>query len=232
MDKHTSKAYEQDLERLREDILRMGGLCEDAIERAMEALTGRDAELARATIERDQRINRLEVEIDEQCVALLALRQPAGSDLRLIITGLKISTDLERIGDLSVNLCERVLELLEAPPLKPLIDLPRMARIAMGMVHDSLDAYVRHDTALANSVCLRDDEVDDLNDQIFRELLTYMMENPGHISRALALSSVARYLERIADHAGNIAQMVIYLVKGQDIRHAYGMNPCPPEEEK
>ena len=219
MEKHTSKAYEQDLEKLREKILRMGGLCEDAIERAMEALTERNAALARATIERDHLINRLEVEIDEQCIELLALRQPAGSDLRLIITGLKISTDLERIGDLSVNLCERVLELLQSVPLKPLIDIPHMAKLSIAMVHDSLDAYVRRDTQLAESVCARDDEVDDLNDQIFRELLTYMMENPANISRALALSMVARYLERIADHANNISQMVIYLVKGKDIRH-------------
>jgi phosphate transport system protein len=219
MEKHTSKAYEQDLEKLREKILRMGGLCEDAIERSMEALIERNADLATATIKRDHLINKLEVEIDEQCIELLALRQPAGSDLRLIITGLKISTDLERIGDLSVNLCERVLDLLQSPPLKPLIDLPRMARLSIAMVHDSLDAYVRRDTSLAESVCARDDEVDELNDQIFRELLTYMLENPGNISRALSLSMVARYLERIADHASNISQMVIYLVKGKDIRH-------------
>jgi phosphate transport system protein len=185
----------------------------------MKALIDRDADLARRTIERDHLINRMEVEIDEQCIELLALRQPAGSDLRLIITGLKISTDLERIGDLSVNLCERVLELLEAPPLKPLIDLPRMADKAMGMVRDSLDAYVRGDAALAEEVCLRDDGVDDLNDQIFRELLTYMLQDPANIPRALGLSMVGRYLERIADHATNISQMVIYLVRGKDIRH-------------
>ncbi len=219
MDKHTSRAYEQDLEKLREKILRMGGLCEDAIERAMEALIERNADMARATIEKDHLINTLEVEIDEQCIELLALRQPVGSDLRLITTGLKISTDLERIGDLSVNLCERVLDLLQSPPLKPLIDLPRMARMSIAMVHDSLNAYVRRDTELAESVCRRDDEVDDLNEQIFRELLTYMMENPQNISRALSLSMIARYLERIADHANNISQMVIYLVKGKDIRH-------------
>jgi phosphate transport system protein len=221
MERHTSRAYEHDLEKLRENILRMGGLCEEAIARSMRALTERNADLAKETIERDHLVNKLEVEIDEQCIELLALRQPAGSDLRLIITGLKISTDLERIGDLSVNLCERVLELLEAPPLKPLIDLPRMAEKTMGMIHDSLDAYVRRDVVLAESVCSRDDEVDELNGQIFRELLTYMMENPANISRALGLSMVGRYLERAADHATNISQMVIYLVKGKDIRHTY-----------
>lgn len=219
MEKHTSKAYESDLEKLREKVLRMGGLCEDAIARSMESLLERNECLAKATIERDHLINRLEVEIDEQCIELLALRQPAGSDLRLIITGLKISTDLERVGDLSVNLCERVLELIKWPPLKPLIDIPRMARLSSSMLHDSLDAYVRGDTVLAEDVCRRDDEVDELNDQIFRELLTYMMEDPASISRALALSMVARYLERIADHANNIAHLVIYLVKGKDIRH-------------
>lgn len=228
MEKHTSKAYEHDLEKLREKILRMGGLCEDAIERAMEALVTRSAALAAETIERDHLINRLEVEIDEQCIELLALRQPAGGDLRLVITGLKISTDLERIGDLSVNFCERVQDLLKAPPLKPLIDLPRMARISTSMVHDSLDAYVRRDTALAESVCARDDEVDELNEQIFRELLTYMMENPQNIPRALSLSMIARYLERIADHANNIAQMVIYLVNGKDIRHTQTKD-CSPQ---
>lgn len=230
MEKHTSKAYENDLERLRENILRMGGLCEDAIARAMRALTERNADLARETMERDHLVNKMEVDIDEQCIELLALRQPAGSDLRLIITGLKISTDLERIGDLSVNLCERVLELLEAPPLKPLIDLPRMAEKTARMVRDSLDAYVRRDAELAESVCLRDDEVDALNDQIFRELLTYMMENQANIPRALGLSMIGRYLERIADHATNISQMVIYLVKGKDIRHMHLAEKKPEPE--
>lgn len=219
MEKHTSKSYEHDLEKLREKILRMGGLCEEAITNSMKALTLRDAVLARATIARDHAINRLEVEIDEQCIELLALRQPAAGDLRLIITGLKISTDLERIGDLSVNLCERTLDLLEVPPLKPLIDLPRMAQKAMSMVHDSLDAYVMRDAELAQSVAARDDEVDEMNEQVFRELLTYMLEDNANISRALALGMVGRYLERIADHATNISHMVIYLVKGKDIRH-------------
>jgi phosphate transport system protein len=219
MEKHTSKNYEADLERLQEKILRMGGLVEDSIANAMQALVDRRPELARETAERDPLVNRLEVEIDEQCIELLALRQPAAGDLRLIITGLKISTDLERIGDLGVNMCERVLELLEAPPLKPLIDLPRMADKARGMLRDSLDAYVRRDAALAQSVCARDDEVDDLNKQVFRELLTYMLENAANIPRALSLGGIGRYLERIADHATNIAEMVIYLVKGKDIRH-------------
>lgn len=219
MERHTSKAYEADLERLQEKILRMGGLVEDSIGRAMEALVERRPELAQDTVDRDHLVNRLEVEIDEQCIDLLALRQPAAGDLRLIITGLKISTDLERIGDLAVNMCERILELLDQPVLKPLIDLPRMADKARGMLRDSLDAYVRRDAELAGEVCARDDEVDDLNKQVFRELLTYMLENAGNIPRALSLGALGRYLERVADHATNIAEMVIYLVKGKDIRH-------------
>ncbi len=219
MQKHTSRAFAADLENLQEKILRMGAEVEDAIGKALQSLVDRSPDLARETIAKDHLINRLEVEVDEQCIELLALRQPAAGDLRLIITGLKITTDLERIGDLAVNLCERVVELLEAPPLKPLIDLPRMADRARAMLRQSLDAYVARDADRAAEVCTLDDEVDRLNDQVFRELLTYMMENPANISRALGLIMIAKYLERIADHATNIAEMVIYLVKGKDIRH-------------
>ncbi|GAB4275968.1 MAG: phosphate signaling complex protein PhoU [Deferrisomatales bacterium] len=221
MQKHTSKAFEADLQHLQEKILRMGGLVEDSIGRAMAALVERNPEEAKEAIARDHLVNRFEVEIDEQCIELLALRQPAAGDLRLIITGLKISTDLERIGDLAVNMCERAAELIQAPPLKPLIDLPRMAEAARSMLRDSLDAYVTRDADQAQQVCVRDDEVDRLNDQVIRELLTYMMENPANISRAMGLIMISRYLERIADHATNIAEMVIYLVKGKDIRHTY-----------
>lgn len=227
MRKHTSRAYEADLESLQEKILRMGGLVEDSIARALQSLVDRDPALARETIKRDHLLNRYEVEIDEQCIELLALRQPAAVDLRLITTGLKITTDLERIGDLAVNLCERALELLEVPPLKPLIDLPRMADEARAMLRNSLDAYVNRDAELAAEVCARDDIVDRLNTQLIRELLTYMMENPANISRALSLIMISRYLERVADHATNIAEMVIYLVKGKDIRHTHWSGEHP-----
>jgi phosphate transport system protein len=150
---------------------------------------------------------------------LLALHQPAGRDLRLITTALKITTDLERAGDMAENLCERVLELNTEPQLKPFIDLPRMADIALAMLRDSLDAFVREDVDLALRVCQEDDRVDALNDQIFRELLSYMMEDPKTITRAMRLNFVSKYLERIADHATNIAEMVIFMVKGQSIRH-------------
>ncbi|MEW6487060.1 MAG: phosphate signaling complex protein PhoU [Thermodesulfobacteriota bacterium] len=229
MQRHTSRAFAADLEALQEKVLRMGALVEDAIGRALSALVDRDPELARETIGRDHLVNRLEVEVDEHCIELLALRQPAAGDLRLIITGLKITTDLERIGDLAVNLCERVLELLEAPPLKPLIDLPRMADRARAMLRQALDAYVARDAERAQEVCALDDEVDRLNDQVFRELLTYMLENPANIPRALGLIMIGKYLERIADHATNISEMVIYLVKGKDIRHTVWKRTTPQE---
>lgn len=220
MQKHTSSAFDAELGRLQRKILRMGALVEDAIGRALESLAERDSQIARETICLDPSINRLEVEIDEQCIELLARRQPAAGDLRLVITGLKITTDLERIGDLAVNMCERVQELLEEPPLKPLVDLPRMADVARAMLRMSLDSYVSRDSDLAGEVRSMDDEVDRLNTQLFRELLTYMMEDSGNIVRALGLLLIARYLERVADHATNIAEMVIYLVQGRDIRHS------------
>lgn len=219
MKQHTSKAFAQELEQLRAMVLRMGGHVETAISEAMRSLVERDPDLARKCVREDDVVNRMEVDIDELCVSILALRQPAAEDLRLLISGLKISTDLERIGDLAVNMCERTLELLEVPQLKPLIDLPRMAELAGGMLNDALNAYVKGDTDLAQEVCVRDDLVDRLNEQVFRELITYIMEDPHTISQALALMLISRYLERIADHATNISEMVIYQVKGRDIRH-------------
>jgi phosphate transport system protein len=203
----------------------MGGLVEDQIQKAVKSLVDRDSELAAVIIERDHEVNRLDVEIDELCIKLLALHQPAGRDLRFITTGLKITTDLERIGDMAVNICERALELNQEPQLKPYIDIPRMARIAQRMIRESLDAFVREDTELALKVCKNDDEVDQLNAQIFRETLTFMLENAQTISRATKISSVSKYLERIADHATNIAEMVIFMVKGKSIRHVKILPP-------
>lgn len=216
---HTNRQYEVELRAVRADLLKMGGLVEDQIAQAMEALVDRDTAKARETIARDAEVNRMDVEIDERCVQLLALHQPAASDLRFITTGLKITTDLERIGDNAVNLCERALELNEEPQLKPYLDLPRMAELAQSMVKDSLDAFVRDDTVLAEDVIGRDDEVDRLNYQIYRELLSYMAEDPKTIARATRLLFVSKYLERIADHATNIAEMVVFMVKGRTIRH-------------
>jgi len=222
---HTDKKYEEDLKKLHEEILYMGGLVEDQIQKAVKSLVDRDSELAKIIIERDHEVNRLDVEIDDLCIRLLALHQPAGKDLRFITTGLKITTDLERIGDMAVNTCERALELNQEPQLKPYIDIPRMARIAQRMTRESLDAFVREDTSLALKVCKDDEEIDQLNSQIFREVITFMIEDPHTGSRAIKISAISKYLERMADHATNIAEMVIFMVKGKSIRH---MKELPP----
>ncbi len=216
---HTNRQYEEELRGLRADLLKMGGLVERQIADAVESLVDRNVEKAHQTIARDAEVNRMDIESDERCIRLLALHQPAASDLRFITTGLKITTDLERIGDNAVNISERVVELSEQPQLKPYIDIPRMASIAQSMVNDSLDAFVRDDTDLAQEVIERDDEVDALNYQIYRELLSYMAEDPSTIARATQILFVSKYLERIADHATNIAEMVVYMVKGRTIRH-------------
>ena len=216
---HTNRQYEVELRAVRGDLLKMGGLVERQIAEAMEALVNCDTVKAREIIARDTEVNRLDVETDERCIRLLALHQPAASDLRFITTGLKITTDLERIGDNAVNICERVLELNEEPQLKPYLDLPRMAAAAQSMLKDSLDAFLRDDAVLAEEVIARDDEVDQLNYQMYRELLSYMAEDPHTIGRATRLLFISKYLERIADHATNIAEMVVFMVKGRTIRH-------------
>lgn len=216
---HTNRQYEEDLRGLRAGLLKMGGLVERQIAEAVDALVNRDSEHAREVIARDEEVNRMDNDNDEQCIRLLALHQPTASDLRFITTGLKITTDLERIGDNAVNICERVLELNEEPQLKPYLDLPRMAAAAQSMLKDSLDAFLRDDVVLAEEVIERDDEVDQLNYQMYRELLSYMAEDPHTIGRATRLLFISKYLERIADHATNIAEMVVFMVKGRTIRH-------------
>jgi len=216
---HTDRKYEENLNTLRNTIIEMGGLVEDQINQAIKALVNRDAVLAETVIERDHEVNRMDVEVDDLSVRLLALHQPAAKDLRFITTALKITTDLERIGDMAVNICERALELLREAPLKPYIDLPRMAEIACRMIHESLDAFVHEDTELALKVCKDDEKIDDLNSQVFRETVSFMIEEPRTISRAMKITGISKYLERIADHATNIAEMVVFLVKGKSIRH-------------
>jgi phosphate transport system protein len=211
--------FHEELEALKQTLLAMGGLVEDQIRRVMRALLERDDVIAQEVIERDRQVNAYDVEIDEQCVSLLALHQPAAGDLRFITTAMKIVTDLERIGDQAVNIAQRVLELNREPRLKPYIDLPRMAERAQRMVKESLDAFVARDTALARQVCGEDAEVDALKEQIFRELLTFMMEDPRTIPRAIRVILISRFLERVADHATNIAEMVVYLVEGKIVRH-------------
>ena len=211
--------FHEELDALKQTLLLMSALVEDQIRRVMQALVERDDALAQTVIDRDREVNAYDVEIDEKCIEMLALYQPAAGDLRFITTTMKIVTDLERIGDQAVNIAQRALELSREPQLKPYIDLPRMAERAQRMVKDSLDAFVARDAALARRVCADDDAVDALKEQIFRELLTYMMEDPKTIPRAIRLIFISRFLERVADHATNIAEMVVYLVESKIVRH-------------
>jgi len=211
--------FDQELADLRTEILRMGTLVERQIESSIQALVDRDAHLASSVIERDVLVNGMDVEIDETCIRLLALQSPAAGDLRFITTAMKISTELERMSDLAENISERAIELNEEPQLKPYIDIPRMSNWTMRMVRECLEAFVRSDATLARKVCADDDFVDDLTHQLFRELLSFMIENPGTISRAIRLTFIGKYLERIADHATNVAELVIYMVEGKIIRH-------------
>ena len=222
---HTDRHYEEELKQLQTRILEMGGFIEKQIASALTALVSRDDGLARRTIDSDHTVNRMDVEIDDLCIRLLALHQPTARDLRLITTGLKITTDMERIGDMAVNVCERALELNREPQLKPFIDIPRMAEVAQHMLRESLDAFVREDIDLALKVCRDDDIIDELNGQLFRELLSYMMEDPKTVTRSIRLLFISKYFERIADHATNIAEMVVFLVKGKSIRH---LDQVPP----
>mgnify|MGYP005835154335 FL=1 len=211
--------FDDELRNLKEKILKMGLLVEAAVRDSIKSLVERNSDLAREVIKNDHRINALDVEIDEECIRLIALRQPKAGDLRFITTAMKITTDLERMGDLAEDICERAIELNEEPPLKPYIDIPRMAEIAQGMLIDVLDAFMRKEASIAYDVIKRDDEVDRLTVQVFNELLFFMIQDPKTVSRAIKITYIAKYLERIADHATNIAEMVIYMVEGKMIRH-------------
>ena len=211
--------FEEELQALKNRLLNMGALVEERVHDATHALIDRRVDTAERIIAGDQEINELQIEIDERCLRLLALQQPMASDLRLITAAMKINADLERIGDQAVNIAEQAVRVLAHPPLKPQIDLPRMAEIAERMTRESLDAFVRKDAELARAILARDDEVDQLKDHVFRVLLTYMMADPGTIERALGLILVSRHLERIADHATNIAEDVIFVVEAKDVRH-------------
>ncbi|WP_447972180.1 phosphate signaling complex protein PhoU [Nitrospira sp. Kam-Ns4a] len=211
--------FDDDLAQLKDQLLRMGGLVERQIHEAVRSLIERDSDAARRIIEKDRVVNRMDVDIDETCVRLLALQQPAARDLRFVTTAMKISTELERMSDLAENIAERTIELNEEPQLKPYIDIPRMAEWTMRMVKDCLDAFVNRDAGLARKVCADDDVVDRLTEQLFRELLSFMIENPQTISRAIRLTFIGKYIERIADHATNIAELVVYMVEGKIIRH-------------
>jgi phosphate transport system protein len=217
--------FDSELEELKNKLLLMGGRTEAIIQKSVEALKRRDAELATAVLDDDRAIDRLEIDIEERCVSLLALRQPLAADLRSITAALKISNDLERMGDHAVNIATCAVRLAETPPLKPLVDIPRMAAMASSMLRDALDAFVRRDAATARRLCRRDDEVDNLNRQLFRELLSYMMEDPSTITRAMDLILVARNLERVADLATNIAEEVVFIAEARIIKHHVEESP-------
>ena len=211
--------FDEELKLLREKVLKLGYMVEDAIRDSIKALVERDSELAKEVIRKDHLINALDVGIDEECVRLIALRQPMARDLRFITTTMKITTDLERMGDFAVNIAERAMELNEEPLLKPFVNIPKMAEIAQSMVRDSLDAFVTGCSRLPYEVIKRDDEVDDLTVKNFQELLALMIRDPKIIPLAVKRTYIAKYLERIADHATNIAEMTIYMCKGKIIRH-------------
>ncbi len=211
--------FDDELRRLKENLLKLGAMVESAVNNSIRSLVERNSNLADEVITRDHLINALDVEIDEECIRLIALRQPKAGDLRSIITAMKITTDLERIGDLAVNIAERTLELNREPQLKPYIDIPRMAEIAQEMVRDSLDMFVAGCKELPNDLVNKEKYMDDLNVQVFNELLIYMIQDQQTITRATRITYISKYLERIADHATNIAEDVIYMCKGKMIRH-------------
>ncbi|MCX7770286.1 MAG: phosphate signaling complex protein PhoU [Proteobacteria bacterium] len=212
---------DQDIERIKNLIVLMEDNVERAIFNAFKSLMERDDALAQKVFELEREINSLDVEIDEDCIKTIALRQPVAGDLRFIITAMKITSDLERIGDLAVNMAERVIELNEEPPLKPYIDLPKVFEIVRLMVRDSLRSFFEKNTDIAYKVIKEDDKVDKLTEQIGNELTLFMIKDPTTINRATKISFLTKYLERIADHAENIARSVIYLVEGKIIRHAH-----------
>lgn len=221
MSDHIFKQFDKELKTLKDKLLLMAAKVEERLSDAIRAMVERDQDLAKRTTESDRDINRLEMEVDELAVKMIALRQPAARDLRFITTAPKIVTDLERCGDLAVNIAERAVALNEDEQLKPYIDLPKMADLALTLLKDALDAFVNGDADKANGVLERDNMVDKLFVQIFRELITYMMQDPRTITRAIGLIFVAKHLERVADHATNIAEQAIFLAKGKDIRHMH-----------
>lgn len=213
------KHYAEQLDALSSKLLRMGGLVEHNIARALEALVERDCELAHAVIESDDAINRLELEIDQLGLEILARYQPAARDLRLIVAAMQINTDLERMGDLAVNMCKRVEELCQEPPLKPLIDIPAMARRAQEMLRGALDAFVARDAVAARAVIDKDEDLDKRMEASFRELVSYMIEDSRKITRAIRLAFIAKLLERIGDQATNICELVVFMAEGTVIKH-------------
>lgn len=217
--KHTSSHYEMELQEIKNNLIYLGALTENAIHLAMKSLTDRDTNMANQVIANDYEIDKLDKEIEEKCIKMLALRQPTAIDLRFITTSIKITGHLERIGDMAVNIAEKAVLLNAEPKLKPYIDLPHMSSIVENMVAKSLDSLIKGDLKIAEEVRQIEQEVDDLNEQIFRDLLTFMMEDSKSIHRSLLIMHVSKNLERIADHAQGIADMVTYMITGENVRH-------------
>lgn len=217
--KHTSSHYEMELQEIKNNLIYLGALTENAIRLAMKSLTDRDTQMANTVIANDYEIDKMDKEIEEKCIKMLALRQPTAIDLRFITTAIKITGHLERIGDMAVNIAEKVVQLNEEPKLKPYIDLPHMSDMVEKMVAKALDSLIKRDLQIADEVRKIEQQVDDLNEQIFRELLTFMMEDSKSIHRALLIMHVSKNLERIADHAQGIADMVTYMITGENVRH-------------
>jgi len=219
MTQHTDKHFEEELTELKDEISRMGSLVEEMLAQAAKALLEGNSHLAREVIKKDPEINRYELVIDDHCLEVLVRWQPAASDLRFITIGLRISKDLERIGDLAVDICEQVLELNRQDKLKPYQDLKIMAEKTQKMVQKALDSFIKQDTALARQVCHDDDEVDALKKKVFSDLINLMENDQEAVSRGTRVIIVSRHMERIADHATNIAEEVIFMIEGKDIRH-------------
>jgi len=219
--------FQEDLDALKERLLAMGGLAEERVREAVHGVKDRDSAAVDAVLSGDEPINDLHMEVDDRCFKLLALHQPMAADLRVIVAAVKINTDLERVGDLAVNIAEAGKRYLQHPPVKPLIDIPRMGELAQKMLRDALDAFVRRDMALAEAVLAADDTLDALKTQIFRELLTYMLQDPETIEPALDLILISRHLERIGDHATNVAEDVIFILSAKDVRH-HGADAAKP----
>jgi phosphate transport system protein len=211
--------FRDELDELQKRLLEMAGLVESSIHRSIRALVDRNEEEAEPVFRNEERINQMQIDVDELAIRLMALHQPMARDLRFLTAAIKINNDLERMGDLSINIVERALSLIHQPPVKPLVDIPQMAKLVESMVCRSLDSFVERNAEVARSVLIADDEVDELRDSVFTELIGYMEDDPGTVRRGLDLILIARNLERIADHATNIAEDVVFLVEGVDVRH-------------
>ncbi len=224
--RHTSSHYEKELKEVKDRLIYLGALTEKAIGQAMKSLSERDSEIAKKVVLSDDEIDQLDTDIEERCIKILALRQPTAIDLRFITTAIKVTGHLERIGDMAVNIAEKAIKLNEEPQLKPYIDLPRMTDLVGGMIRDSLDGFIHGDLKKVEGVRRTEQLIDDLNEQIFRELLTFMMEDSKSIHRSLLIMQISKNMERIADHAKGIADMVTYMVTGECVRH----QSCPLNE--